>query len=103
MSTGRAIVANHVSDYANNAGLIEILQADGRGRMTDLFDNVVRETVHHNDSDRRLRRLAYAVNYSYLKQIDRTGAFAAQLFRRPVAQEHSHAPNEDVSAWQTTG
>jgi hypothetical protein len=100
MSTGRAIVANHVSDYANKQDLIEMMSADGSGTMAELFDNVVRKIDRHNSPERRHMRLAYALDNSYSKQIDRIGAFAAQLSRRPVAQERSHAATGDVGAWQ---
>jgi hypothetical protein len=103
MSTGRAIVANHVSDYAHKQDLIEMMPADGSGTMADLFDNVVREIDRHNSPKRRRKRLAYALDNSYSKQIDRIGAFAAREARSSLAHARSHAPTGDVGAWQPLG
>jgi glycosyltransferase involved in cell wall biosynthesis len=100
MSTGRAIVANHVADYANKHGLIEMMSFDGNGTMVDLFSNVLSEIDRHNGPERRLKRLAYALDNSYEKQIDRIGVFAAQLSGLALKRERSHAGTGNAGTWQ---
>jgi glycosyltransferase involved in cell wall biosynthesis len=100
MSTGRAIVANHVSDYVNKQGLIEMMPADGRETLAELFDDVIREIDRHNSPERRRKRLDYALDNSYSKQIDRIGSFAAEHVRRIVTHERLYASTGGVGAWQ---
>lgn len=75
MSTGRVIVANHVSDYAEQHSLIEMMPADGSRTLLEVFDMVIENIESHNAVDNRSRRLHRALDNSYPNQIDRIAAF----------------------------
>jgi len=79
MSTGRVIVANHVSDYSARPHLIEMVPADGSRTLADLFDSVVNDLERYNGSSYRERRLRYVLDNSYSKQIDRISSFRNEL------------------------
>ena len=89
MSTGRVIVANHVSDYAEQHGLIEMMPADGSRTLLEVFDTVVANVERHNAVDNRSRRLQRALDNSYPKQIDRISAF-----RNTIAGATANRPSE---------
>ena len=90
LSTGRVVVANYVSDYADKPGLIEMVAADGRDKLVDLFDAVIRDLDRYNDPEHRQRRLAFALDNSYSKQIDRIEICARQLSPPATRREHAH-------------
>ena len=88
LSTGNVIVANHVSDYAEQPGLIEMVPADGCRTLLEVFDAVLRDLEVHNAPSRRERRLRYTLDNSYPAQIDRIAAF-----RNTVAGAMTSAEN----------
>jgi hypothetical protein len=71
LSTGCTIVANHVSDYAGRMDLMEMLPSADNTEMPQLFAGTVRDIVRLNAEELRLTRIAYALDNSYAKQIDR--------------------------------
>jgi hypothetical protein len=79
LSTGRAIVANHVSDYEERRDLLEMASSDGHPTVTETFQRVVREIDSRNDEIHRRARLLYAINNSYENQIDRIEKFVSEL------------------------
>jgi len=78
LSTGRAIVANFVSDYASRRELIEMASKDGRRTVTDVFRGVVQEIASLNADARRRARVLHALSNSYEKQIDRIDCFVSE-------------------------
>jgi hypothetical protein len=79
LSTGRAIVANHVSDYEERGDLIEMASRDGSPTVAEVFQMVVREIDSRNDGSHRKARLLYAINNSYENQIDKIEKFVSEL------------------------
>lgn len=77
LSTGRVIVSNHVSDYADKPELIEMLEPASESDITELFDGVVARITELNDSTHGRARIAFALENSYSKQIDRIASFAS--------------------------
>jgi glycosyltransferase involved in cell wall biosynthesis len=71
LSTGRVIVANHISDYAGKLGLIEMLPSLDNTQFPRLFDHTVRNVVDMNRFDRQQLRLRHALDNSYAHQIGR--------------------------------
>lgn len=88
LSTGRVVVSNHVSDYADKPELLEMMTPDGGGTFSELFGEVTRRITEHNDETRQRRRLTYALDNSYPKQIDRIASFIASRIadREPQVQ-----------------
>jgi hypothetical protein len=93
MSTGRAIVSNHVSDYADRPGLIEMPVANAQPQaITKLFDAVVQNIQLHNGDEPRQRRLQYALDNSYSRQIERIASFAAHVSPVTFQTRNASAP-----------
>jgi glycosyltransferase involved in cell wall biosynthesis len=83
LSTGRAIVANRVSDYADRPGLLEMLPSADNSQMSQLFAEVIANIDRLNALTSRRVRLEYALANSYASQIGRieeslASAIAAQ-------------------------
>jgi hypothetical protein len=91
LSTGRVVVANHVSDYADKPGLVEMVAADGQENLIDLFDSVVHDLDRHNDRQHRQRRLLFALDNSYSKQIGRIADCANEASQRESREERARA------------
>jgi len=89
LSTGRVIVSNHVSDYSDKPELIEMMRSTSNNDMTELFDHVVARITDFNGMKRGRARLAFALDNSYSKQIDRIATFASSV----IAQNKlNHVP-----------
>lgn len=71
LSTGRAVVANRVSDYAGRPGVLEMLPTADNSQMSRLFANAVENIAQLNARTPRRVRLEFALANSYAKQIDR--------------------------------
>ena len=71
LSTGRVIVANHISDYAGKPGLIEMLPTLDNSKYPDLFDATLANVAAMNSSEPARRRIQYALANSYGRQIAR--------------------------------
>lgn len=91
LSTGRVIVSNHVSDYADKPGLIEMMEPASGRDITELFDDVIARITDLNNRASGRGRLAFALDNSYSKQIDRIASFAAEAAAR------SHEPRAAAS------
>jgi glycosyltransferase involved in cell wall biosynthesis len=96
LSTGRAIVANHVLDYATRSDLMEMASGHGHPAVSDVFRTVVREIDERNDDAHREARLLYALDNSYDKQVERIERFVAGLGQ--VEERTGIATRNDVSA-----
>ena len=89
LSTGRALVANHVSDYDGRGDLIAMASRTSAPTFGQIFQRVVREIETLNDPSHRRPRLLHALNNSYDSQIAKIEKFLSELSvgrREEVAQ-----------------
>lgn len=89
LSTGRVIVSNHVSDYADKPELIEMMPSTGDSDMMKLFDGVTGRITDLNSQQKRRARLEFALHNTYSNQIDRIASFVADV---TSASERPDAP-----------
>ncbi len=71
LSTGRVIIANHISDYANRPDLIDMLPSVDKALMPELLASVVCGIMNLNGREEQQVRRAYALENSYVLQIER--------------------------------
>ena len=72
LSTGKVIVANNISTYAELPGLIKMVDDRTNNRkLPGLFQNVIRNLEFHNSAELQGRRVTYASENSYVNQINR--------------------------------
>ena len=82
LSTGRVIVSNHVSDYADRPELIEMPSATAGGDLVELFDGALARITKLNAPEKGRVRREFALDNSYSKQIDRIESFVAEVTSR---------------------
>jgi|GEM_PF-200072 hypothetical protein len=81
ISTGKAIIATHVSSYAGT-DLLEMSEPGEERRLPELFDTVVRELAVYNSPERQIGRIRFALDNTYARQVERVQEFIA--WRRSV-------------------
>ncbi len=70
LSTGKVVVSNHVSTYSQT-GLIEMVQEMNNEKFPTLFQKVISNLEHYNSPELQRKRIAYALDNTYEKQIER--------------------------------
>lgn len=71
LSTGKVIVANHISTYANKKGLIEMVDEMHNENLPALFKKVIQNLNHYNSPELQKKRIEFALDNTYKKQIER--------------------------------
>jgi hypothetical protein len=74
ISTGRVVIATHVSSYAGTDLLVmcDITEED---RMPEIFDRAIKELSFHNARERQVRRIEFALDNTYARQVERVQQF----------------------------
>jgi hypothetical protein len=81
LSTGRVIIATHVSSYAGT-DLLEMSDPMEERRLPEIFDTVVRKLAVYNSRERQIARIRFALDNTYARQVERVQEFIA--WRRSV-------------------
>jgi glycosyltransferase involved in cell wall biosynthesis len=71
LSTGKVIVSNHVISYKNKKELIEMVDEMHNENLPALFKKVISNIDYYNGPELQRKRIEYALNNTYEKQIDR--------------------------------
>ena len=80
ISTGRVIVSNNITAYANEPGLIKMIkERDSNKTLPALFSEVINNLQEYNSPDLQEKRIAFARNNTYKKQIERIEEKLADL------------------------
>jgi hypothetical protein len=74
ISTGKVVIATHVSSYAGTDLLVmsDIREED---RLPDIFDQAIKELSFHNARERQIRRIEFALDNTYARQVERVQEF----------------------------
>jgi glycosyltransferase involved in cell wall biosynthesis len=72
LSTGKAIISSHISHYAGSE-LIAMTAAGNDEALPTLFSEVVKELEQFNTADLMVKRIRFALDNTYEKQIQRIG------------------------------
>ncbi|HLX67117.1 MAG TPA: hypothetical protein VKR41_08980, partial [Puia sp.] len=74
MSTGKVIIATHVSSYAGS-DLLEMSDPMGEQRLPVIFDAVIRDLAVYNSAERQIGRIRFALDNTYARQVERVQQF----------------------------
>ena len=81
LSTGKVIVANHLSSYDRRKELIEMLNEDNNEKLPSLFKKVLNNLTYYNSPELQQKRISFALENTYEKQIDRIEKIISDHFR----------------------
>jgi hypothetical protein len=76
LSTGKTVVSTHVSNYAGT-GLLMMSDAAAEDDLPDLFDQAVEDLPHHNSAENQIRRIRFALENVYPRQVERILEFVS--------------------------
>lgn len=71
LSTGRVVVATHLSEYAGRHDLLLMTAPGDSSRLPALLADVLARRSLHNAPSRQRQRRAYALDHTYARQLDR--------------------------------
>ena len=74
ISTGKTVIATHVSTYAGMDLMVMSGVGDEEG-LPDVFDRTIKDLSLYNAKERQLRRIGYALDNTYARQIERVEQF----------------------------
>lgn len=74
ISTGRVVIATHVSTYAGT-GLLEMCESREEDSLPGIFDRTLKELSTHNARERQIRRIQFALDNTYARQVERVEQF----------------------------
>lgn len=74
ISTGRVVLATHVSGYAGT-DLLEMCGSGEEDSLPAIFDRTVKDLEIHNARERQVRRIHYALDNTYARQVERVEQF----------------------------
>ena len=81
LSTGKVIVANHISTYADKPGLIEMVDEMHNDKLPALFKKVINNLDYYNSPELQKKRIEFALNNTYAKQIERIEKIISENLR----------------------
>jgi glycosyltransferase involved in cell wall biosynthesis len=76
LSTGKAVISTYVSGY-HDADLLEMCGPDGSENLPVLFSDITNNLVLYNSPQKQKQRIAYALDNTYARQIERIQNFVA--------------------------
>ncbi len=74
ISTGRVVIATHVSTYAGT-GLMEMCESGEEDSLPEIFDRTVRDLALYNSKERQITRIRFALDNTYARQVERVEQF----------------------------
>jgi hypothetical protein len=77
LSTGKVVVSTHVSNYAGTT-LLEMCGKEEEEKLPGLFKEVVGHLSAYNSADRHRQRIDFALENTYVRQVDRILQFAGR-------------------------
>jgi hypothetical protein len=74
ISTGKVVIATHVSTYAGT-GLLVMSEPAEEEALPEIFARAIRDLPVHNSAERQISRIRYALDNTYARQVDRVQQF----------------------------
>jgi hypothetical protein len=74
ISTGRVVIATHVSSYAGK-DLMVMCDSGEEDRLPEIFDRTIKDLSFHNGKDRQIGRIGFALDNTYARQVERVEQF----------------------------
>jgi len=79
ISTGKVVISNNVSTYANRNDLVQMPKERNNQLLGKLMGDVVKSIEYHNSDDLKKKRLEFALDNTYRKQINRIDRILSDL------------------------
>jgi hypothetical protein len=74
ISTGKVVIATHVSSFAGT-DLMVMAESKEEDRLPEVFDQTIRDLSVHNAKERQIRRIGFALDNTYARQVQRVEEF----------------------------
>lgn len=74
LSTGKPVISTFVSNYAGT-DLLEMEEREKEARLPSLFSEVTRDLAFYNSPEKQERRIRFALDNTYRRQVVRIGEF----------------------------
>jgi hypothetical protein len=72
LSTGKIIISNNITTYSNRPDLIQMVgERNSNEQLPALFSEVMKNIEEHNSPEKTYRRIAFARDNVYVKQVKR--------------------------------
>jgi glycosyltransferase involved in cell wall biosynthesis len=81
LSTGKVIIATHVSSYAGT-DLLEMSDPTEEQRLPAIFDAVIRDPARYNSPEKQIARIRFALDNTYARQVERVQQFITRFTTR---------------------
>jgi hypothetical protein len=75
ISTGKVVIATHVSNYAGTDLLVMCEKREEEDKLPEIFDRAVRDLSSHNARELQIRRISFALDNTYARQVERVKQF----------------------------
>ena len=79
LSTGKVLVANSIYVYRNHREIIQMLDENSEKDLLQLFDETISKLDYFNSSVLQAKRIEYALDNSYEKQVQRIARIIEKL------------------------
>lgn len=74
ISTGKVVIATHVSSYAGT-DLLVMCDIREEERLPEMFDRTIKDLSLHNAKEKQIRRISFALDNTYARQVERVQQF----------------------------
>jgi len=71
LSTGRVVIGNHVSTYADRTGWLRMARPHDNAELPTIFRDTLADLASHNSAALHTSRVAFALDQSYARQVER--------------------------------
>ena len=71
LSTGKVVISNYISSYSDKRDLIAMVDENSNSKLPDLFKKVISNLSSYNSIEFQKKRIEFALDNTYAKQIDR--------------------------------
>lgn len=78
MATGKVIVSNNITTYADKTGLVEMPCGHDNIGLAELFSKVISGLDHYNSAEMQERRIEYARSHTYTNNVKHIESFIEQ-------------------------
>lgn len=65
MATGRVIISNNITTYADTEGLVEMPVERNNEKLPELFSHVINNIRDYNSEEKQVQRMRYASSHTY--------------------------------------
>jgi hypothetical protein len=79
ISTGKVVISNNVSTYANQGDLVQMPQERNNEFLAKLAGDIVNNIEQYNTDNLKRKRIEFVLEHTYAKQVDKTEALLVKV------------------------